>query len=126
MQINGIMTTFIAILIIKLNHKTRLIPDTNPVEIFYIEDEFRKEIEKTMEGRRLTKATSKNARKRAFTMFDGEAITIMIMFRQSRYRDIKSIYITYIQLYCKCDFPETVSFNRFAELQRKALLPMTV
>ena len=59
-------------------------------------------------------------------MSDGEVITIMIMFRQSRYRDIKAFYINYIQLYRRRDFPYTVFYNRFAELQRKALLPMTV
>ena len=43
------MITFIAVIVIKLNHKTLLIMDTNSVEIFYIIDEFCKEIEKTME-----------------------------------------------------------------------------
>ena len=40
--------------------------DTNSVEIFYIIDEFCKEIEKTMEGHNLPKDTSKKTRKRAF------------------------------------------------------------
>jgi len=100
--------------------------DTNLVEIFYFVDEFCKEIEKTMEGHLLAKDTSKKTRKRAFTMSDSEVITIMIMFHQSRYRDIKSFYIKHIQKNCKSDFPETVSYNRFVELQQKALLPMTV
>ena len=100
--------------------------DTNSVEIFYFVDEFCKKIEKTMEGHLLVKDTSKKTRKRAFTMSDSEVITIMIMFHQSRYRDIKSFYIKHIQKNCKSDFPETVSYNRFVELQQKALLPMTV
>ena len=66
------MITFTALLIIKLNHKTPLVPDTNSVEIFYFVDEFRKEIEKTMEGRRLTGDGSKKTRKRAFTMSDSK------------------------------------------------------
>ena len=100
--------------------------DTNLVEIFYIVDEFCKEIERTMEGHRLVKDTSKKTRNRAFTMSDSEVITIMIMFHQSRYRDIKSFYINYIQQHCKRDFPHTVSYNRFVELQQKALIPMAV
>jgi hypothetical protein len=59
-------------------------------------------------------------------MSDSEVITIMIMFHQSRYIDLKSFYIKYIQHHCKIDFPKTVSYNRFVELQQKALLPMVV
>ena len=100
--------------------------DTNLVDIFYLVDEFCKEIEKTMRGHLLAKNISKKTRKRAFTMSDSEIITIMIMFHQSRYRDIKSFYIKHIQRNCKSDFPKTVSYNRFVELQQKALLPMTI
>ncbi|MCL2739464.1 MAG: hypothetical protein FWE30_08480, partial [Bacteroidales bacterium] len=60
------------------------------------------------------------------TMSNSEVITIMIMFHQSRYRDIKSFYINYIQRHCASDFPHTVSYNRFVELQQKALIPMVV
>ena len=48
------------------------------------------------------------------------------MFHQSRYRDIKAFYINYIQQYCRRDFPHTVSYTRFVELQQKALLPPVV
>jgi hypothetical protein len=98
--------------------------DTNLVEIFYIVDEFCKEFEKVMEGYQLPKDPSKKTRKRAFTMSDSEVITIMIMFHQSHYRDLKFFYINHIQAHCTSDFPHTVSYNRFVELQQKALLPM--
>ena len=115
------MITFIALLIIKLNHKTPLIMDTNLVEIFYLVDgprrarrsQFCKEIEKTMEGHLVASNPAKKTRKRAFTMSDSEVITIMIMFHQSHYRDIKAFYINHIQQHCKRDFPHTVSYNRF-------------
>ena len=81
----------------------------NLVEIFYFVDEVCKEIEKTMEGRLLPRDLSKKRRKRAFTMSDSEVITIMIMFHQSRYRDIKSFYINHIQRHCASDFPHTVA-----------------
>ena len=100
--------------------------DTTSVEIYYIIDEFCKEFEKAMEGRLLASETSKKTRKRAFTMSDSEVITIMIMFHQSRFRDIKAFYISYIQHHCQKDFPHTVSYNRFVELQQRVLLPMTV
>jgi hypothetical protein len=100
--------------------------DTNSVEIYYIVDEFCKEIEKTMEGHRLPKESTKKTRKRAFTMSDSEVITVMILFHQSRFRDLKAFYPYYIQRHCQKDFPHTVSCNRFVELQQKALLPMVV
>ena len=74
---------------------------TNLVEIFYIIDEFCKEIEKTMEEHNLVKDTSIKKRNRAFTMSNSEVITIMIMFHQNHYRDLKAYYINYIQLYRK-------------------------
>jgi hypothetical protein len=100
--------------------------DTNLVEIFYLVDEFCKEFEKVMEGRLLISKPTKKTRKRAFTMSDSEVITIMIMFHQSHFRDFKAFYINHIQLYCKQDFPHTVSYNRFVELQQKALVPMVL
>jgi hypothetical protein len=99
---------------------------TNLVEIFYFIDEFCKEIEKTMEGHLLPKDTSKKTRKRAFTMSDSEVITIMILFHKSHVRDLKAFYVSYIQRHCQEDFPHTVSYNRFVELQQKALVPMVV
>jgi hypothetical protein len=99
---------------------------TNLVEIFYYIDEFCKEIEKVMEGHQLAMDTSKKRRKRAFMMSNSEIITIMIMFHQSRFRDLKSFYINYIQRHCTKDFPDTVSYNRFVELQQKALIPMVI
>ena len=100
--------------------------NTNLIEIFYFVDEFCKEIEKTMEGHLLSKDASKKKRKRAFTMSDSEVITEMIMFHQSHYRDLKTFYIRHIQQHCPKDFPHTVSYNRFVELQQKALLPMVL
>ena len=43
--------------------------NTNIVEIYYIIDEFCKEIERTMEGHQLVKKTSNKTRKRAFLHF---------------------------------------------------------
>ena len=100
--------------------------DTNLVEFFYIIYEFCKEFEKAMEGHLLAMENSKKTRKRAFIMSDSEVITIMIMFHQSHFRDIKAFYINHIQGHCQRDFPHTVSYNRFVELQQRELLPMTV
>ena len=98
--------------------------DTNLVEIFHIIDEFCKEIEKTMKGDLLREDVSKKKRNRSFVMSDIEVITIMVLFHQRHCRDLKYFYVHHIQRYCTHDFPHTVSYNRFVELQQKALLPM--
>jgi hypothetical protein len=49
----------------------------------------------------------------------------MLLFHQSHCRDLKYFYLNRIRNR-KADFPQTVSYSRFVELQRKALLPMAV
>ena len=100
--------------------------DTNLVDIFYLVDEFCKEFDRVKEGHILTKESSKKSRNRAFRMSDSEVITILIYFHMKQFRNLKHFYINYIQAHCTSDFPETVSYNRFVELQQKALVPITV
>lgn len=95
-------------------------------EIFCSVDDFCKEISITMEGYLLTSRSPKKLRNRKFTMSDSEVITIMILFHLMRYRDLKHFYINYVQTHMKSEFPVTVSYNRFVELQRKAFLPMCI
>lgn len=99
---------------------------SNLVEIFYLVDEFCKEFERVREGHLLKKDNGKKSRKRQFTMSDSEVITIMICFHVGGFRYLKHFYIHYIQEHCQRDFPHTVSYNRFVELQEKALVPMTL
>ena len=100
--------------------------DANIVEIFYLVDEFCKEFDKAKEGHILQKDCGKKSRKRAFCMTDSEVITIMIYFHLGQFRNLKHFYINYIQSHCKGYFPKTVSYNRFVELQQKAVIPMSV
>ena len=100
--------------------------DTNLVEIFYLLDEFCKEFDKVKKGHVLQKDCNKQSRNHAFRMSDSEVITIMIYFHLSHFRNLKHFYINYVQVHWKEHFPQTVSYNRFVELQQKALLPMTV
>lgn len=39
---------------------------------------------------------------------------------------MKHFYTQYVQVHLTSEFPETVSYNRFVELQQKALLPMVI
>jgi hypothetical protein len=99
---------------------------SNIVDIFYLVDEFCKEFDKAKEGHILQKDCDKKSRKRQFRMSDSEVITIMIYFHLKQFRNLKHFYVNYIQAHCQEYFPDTVSYNRFVELQQKALLPMAV
>ncbi len=103
-----------------------MIEQAKLVEIFYLADEFCKEFYKTMEGHTLGKNNAKKRRNRKFKLNDAEVMTIMIAFHLGGYRNLKSFYINYVQKHLTEYFPETVSYNRFVELQQKALLPLTL
>ncbi len=55
-----------------------------------------------------------------------EVITIMILFQLSGFRSFKWFYLRYVTLHLNSDFPNLVSYNRFVELQKRAVLPMAV
>ena len=55
-----------------------------------------------------------------------EVMTIVVHFHQSGYRNFKSYYIGFISKYCLEAFPNLVSYNRFVELMKETLLPLTV
>lgn len=95
-------------------------------EIFYLADEFCKEFNQAKAGHILNKEVAKKSRNRKFTLSDSEVITIMILFHLGNFRNLKNFYINYIQKHLTSDFPHTVSYNRFVELQQKALMPMVI
>lgn len=94
-------------------------------EIYYTIDEFCKEFESAKEGHLIQKYVNVKARNRKFKLSDSEVITILILFHSENYRNLKHFYINYVQKHMRDYFPETVSYNRFVELQKKAMLPMT-
>lgn len=98
----------------------------NLVEIFYLADEFCKNYYETMEGCRIDDKSGKKRRNKRSRLNDSEVITIMIAFHLGGYRNLKHFYINYVQKHLTEEFPKTVSYNRFTELQQKALLPMVL
>jgi len=100
--------------------------DTNLVDIYYMADEFCKKIETVIREHKLPADSDRKTRKRSFTMSESEIITIMIYFHQSHCRDIKFFYVNHIKNHCREDFPQTVSYNRFVELQARVLQPLVV
>jgi len=95
-------------------------------EIFCIVDDFCIEFDKVKDGHVLDKNDGKKRRNRSFKLSDSEVITIMIMFHAGQFRNIKHFYINYIMAHHQKEFPQTVSYNRFVELQQKAAIPMAI
>lgn len=95
-------------------------------EIFCIVDDFCIEFEKAMSGHLIESDSRKKSRNRKFSLSDSEVITILIFFHAGQFRNIKHFYINYVQVHLKKEFPNTVSYNRFVELQQKAMIPMAV
>lgn len=109
-----------------LKPKTSLKMIDKITEIFCLIDDFCKEYDKAKEGRILDENSSKKRRNRKFKMSDSEVITILVVFHLKQFRNLKHFYINYVQKHMQSEFPETVSYNRFIELQQKAFLPMCV
>jgi Transposase DDE domain len=53
-----------------------------------------------------------------------EVMTLLVWFHASGYRDFKTFYLQYVQKHLAGAFPRLVSYNRFVELQREALIPL--
>jgi len=103
-----------------------MINSANLVEIYYLADEFCKEFYKATREHALKQNNAKKRRNRKFKLNDAEVITIMAAFHLGNFRNLKHFYIHYVQKHLKEYFPQTVSYNRFVELQQKAMLPMVL
>jgi len=90
-------------------------------DIFYLIDEFCIEFERT-----ITPYTIGNAPKRKPKMSTSEVITLMVVFHQGGFRDMKHFYLGYVGKHLNVLFPKLVSYNRFVELMQQAVLPMTL
>jgi hypothetical protein len=53
-----------------------------------------------------------------------EVLTILVLFHCSGYRDFKTFYTQQVLKHMAGAFPRLVSYNRFVELQREALVPL--
>ena len=95
-------------------------------EIFFIIDEFDKNFEKIDSDHSLVQNTDLKQRNRKSTLSDSEVMTILILFHSGHYRDLKHYYINHVKNHMKSEFPETVSYNRFVELQKKVVVKLAI
>jgi len=70
-------------------------------------------------------------RRRGGNLYPSEIMTILIHFHtygelryQMGFRDFKTYYTGYVQVYLTNEFPHLVSYNRFVELIPSALIPL--
>ncbi len=90
-------------------------------DIFCVVDEFMKEFQTHLDQRSIGKKP-----KRKPKLSTSEVMTIMILFQLSGVRCFKWFYNQYLVRHLSQEFPSLVSYNRFVELQKKALLPMAI
>ena len=95
-------------------------------EIFFIIDEFDKNFEKIVSDHSLVQNTDLKQRNRKSTLSDSEVMTILILFHSGHYRDLKHYYINHVKKHMKSEFPQTVSYNRFVELQKKVVVKLSI
>jgi len=90
-------------------------------EIFCLVDEFMLEFNAKISSHILG-----NKPKRRPRMSHSEVMTIMILFQMSDIRNFKAFYLRYVQRHLQEEFPNTVSYNRFVELQKQVVLPLAL
>lgn len=95
-------------------------------EIFFHVDEFCIEFDRAIKSYQLEKGEKKKYKERQLKMSDSEVITILIFFHLKSYRNLKHFYLFHVKKNLAGEFPRAVSYNRFVELERKALLPMVM
>lgn len=103
-----------------------MISNDKITQIFCIVDDFCKEMTQILNENSIQSDNSAKTRNRKSKMSDSEVITIMVLFHLKGYRCLKHFYINYVKQHMQSEFPETVSYNRFVELQSKSILPMVV
>jgi len=103
-----------------------MISNDKVTEIFCIVDDFCKEMTQILNENAIESNNSVKRRNRKSKMSDSEVITIMVLFHLKGYRCLKHFYINHVKQYMQSEFPETVSYNRFVELQSKSVLPMVI
>lgn len=94
----------------------------NIIEIFYFVDEFCKEFMPLWNKKLISEDIKSRNRTSALSM--SEIITILILFHRSKYRDFKAFYICEIWGSYKHLFPKALSYNRFVEIKKSAIIPM--
>lgn len=63
-------------------------------------------------------------RNKPSTMSLSEVMTILVLFHQSGFRNLKTFYTGFVTRYLRREFPRLSSYSRFVERERDALIPL--
>ena len=63
---------------------------------------------------------------RPYNLTMSEIMTIAIYYHYSGYKTFKDYYIKHVLINMKSDFTKVVSYNRFVELKKLSIIPMTL
>ena len=74
----------------------------------------------------LLTSPTKGRRGPACCLSVSEIMTIQILFQMVGYRNFKTFYTSFLQVYWKQYFPKTPSYQRFTELMSRAIFPLTL
>lgn len=94
----------------------------NILPLFFEIDEFCRHFEPVWNKHLLARNYKKRNRRRSLAL--SEVMTMMVLFHQSGYRTRKQFYLQFVCPFLSEDFPNLVSYNRFVEFERDALVPL--
>ena len=94
----------------------------NILPLFFEIDEFCRWFEPIWSRHLLAQNRRKRNRPRSLAL--SEVMTILILFHQSGYRNLKQFYLEFVCRFLRSEFPRLVSYNRFVEFERDALVPL--
>ena len=90
--------------------------------LFFEIDEFCQRFEPIWNKHLLARNCKKRNRRRSLAL--SEVMTIMVLFHQSGYRNLKQFYLEFVCRFLRAEFPQLVSYTRFVEFERDALVPL--
>jgi hypothetical protein len=95
----------------------------NILPLFFEIDEFCRFFEPLWNQHLIAQSRKQRNRRRSLAL--SEVMTIMVLFHQSGYRNLKQFYLGFVCQYLDSEFPALVSYNRFVEFERDALVPLS-
>ena len=99
--------------------------ESKVTEIYCMADNFCKEFALQQE-KYMIEDSKKKYHNKPNRMSDAEIMVILILFHSGGFRYFKHYYKKYVCKHLKHLFPRQVSYNRFVELEKEILLPLTI
>ena len=98
--------------------------DYKITELFCVIDDFCKHFEAENGGKLLLGDDTTKRRRRKASLSDSEIMTILLYFHFGTFRNFKHYYLFFIKGTFKTYFTNSVSYNRFVELESRVFFPL--